>query len=144
MYIGFKQHERFMPFLLKFVARTHLFITRTKTDQEKFVTYQLDGEKGFHYIHYFLQCFLLFFTPSSMSTDTNSANRLMRLGIKTSLKEYLDSVLGGNRDPLVIQKQKPWYNVDATINYELLIDKSKGERHKKSNKFKVLQELKRI
>ena len=56
-------------------------------------------------------------------------------GIKTSPKDRLDSVMGGNCDLLLMTKQEPWYNVDATINYGLLIDKSKGERHEKSDKF---------
>ena len=64
--------------------------------------------------------------------------------IKTSPKDRLDLILGENRDPLLITKKEHLYNVDATINYRLLIDKSKGERHKKSDKFEVLQELKRI
>ena len=56
----------------------------------------------------------------------------------TSAKERLDSVLNKNCNSLLIMKQEPWYNVDATINYGLLIDKSKGEHHKKSDKFEVI------
>ena len=65
-------------------------------------------------------------------SDTNPANRLTRPGTKTSLKDHLDSFLGGKHDPLLIKKQEPQYKKDATINYALLIDKSKGERHEKN------------
>ena len=59
----------------------------------------------------------------------NLSKRLTRPRIKTSPKDRLESVLSGNLNPLLIMKQEPWYSVDATINYGLLIDKSKGERH---------------
>ena len=68
----------------------------------------------------------------------------MRPRIKISPKDHLDSVLGENLDLLLIKKQEPRYKEDATTNYGLMIDKSKGERHEKSSKFEVLQELKRI
>ena len=54
----------------------------------------------------------------------NLANRLTRPEIKTSPKDHLDSVLGGNLDLLLIKKQEYLYKEDATINYGLLIDKS--------------------
>ena len=59
--------------------------------------------------------------------DTNPTNRLTRPGTKTSPKDRLESDLDGNLDRLLIKKQETWYSVDATINYEPLIDKSKGE-----------------
>ena len=68
----------------------------------------------------------------------------MRPRITASPKDRLDSILGENHDPLLIKKQEPWSKDDSTTNYGLLIDKSKGERHEKSDKFEVLQELKRI
>ena len=71
----------------------------------------------------------------ALHTDTNSANRLTRPKIKTSPKDRLDSDLNGKFGPLLIKKQEPWYSVDVTINYELFIDKSKGECHEKSDKF---------
>ena len=40
--------------------------------------------------------------------------------------------------------QEPWYIVNVAINYGIMIDKSKSECHGKFDKFKILQELKRI
>ena len=57
-------------------------------------------------------------------SDMNLANRLTRPGIKTSPKDHLDLVLGGNLDLLLIKKQEYLYKEAATINYGLLIDKS--------------------
>ena len=61
----------------------------------------------------------------------------MKPEIKTSPKDILDSVLGENLDPLLIWKQESQYNVDAAINYGILIDKSNGERYEISDKFKI-------
>ena len=74
-------------------------------------------------------------------TDTNLIKNWWNPKIKISPKDRLDSVLGGNCDQLLVKKQEPWYKEDATTNYGLLIDKSKGELHRKFDKFEVLQEL---
>ena len=70
----------------------------------------------------------------------NLVNKLKRPKIKTSPRTVLDQVWMKNLDSLLIMKQKPWYSVDARINYELLIDKSKGECHRRSDKFNSSQE----
>ena len=92
-----------------------------------------------------------FYSNCCLVKDKNSKAILIRTPPRTDetwnqdkSQRPLDLVLGGNHDPLLITKQKPQYNEDTTINYGLLIDKSKGECHEKFDKFEVLQELKGI
>ena len=77
-------------------------------------------------------------------TNTNPIKKLTKPEIKTSPKDRLDSILGRNRDLLLIAKQEPWYKDDVTINYGILIDKSNGKRHGKFNKLNVLQDWRKF
>ena len=75
---------------------------------------------------------------SVVAPDTNPANNWQNPKINTSPKDRLDLVLSGNLDPLLIWKQEPQYKEDDTVNYGILLDKSKDESHRKSDKFEVL------
>ena len=51
------------------------------------------------------------------TTDTNPVKKTNETRIQERPKDCLELDLDGNLDPLLIMKQEPWYNDDATINY---------------------------